>query len=331
MHKKIWLFAPALILCFLIESSYAVRDGEWKVIAKGTTFKPTRIFFFDADHGWLMQTGSNTSMLKRKCGRNKWCELRTFKHRYNELFFKTKFLGWMVGNGGLIIKTTDGGRVWHTKKSHSKKDLLDIIFVKNHGWAVGQDSTILYSSDGGENWVQQRTPLKANYTLMGVSFLDHKIGWVVGFRIRKHKKRAVILFTKNGGQRWISQTDNIVDGNRNFVPKDIVVTDSGWTYIAGSHGDVLMTTDEGKTWQTKDLRLGSSLNCIDFPHARIGWAVGDVGRINITKDAGFNWQPQTSPLPPQASFFDIVDIYMLSPEEGYALTAFGDMLKYSVE
>ena len=56
MHRKIWLFAPILIFCFLIESSYAVRDGEWKVIAKGTTFKPTRIFFFDTDHGWLMQT-----------------------------------------------------------------------------------------------------------------------------------------------------------------------------------------------------------------------------------------------------------------------------------
>jgi len=52
--------------------------------------------------------------------------------------------GWAVGEGGIIVHTTDGGAYWTTQTSGTTERLIGVHFVDaNTGWAVGSNGTIL--------------------------------------------------------------------------------------------------------------------------------------------------------------------------------------------
>ncbi|HJR07785.1 MAG TPA: P-loop NTPase fold protein [Pyrinomonadaceae bacterium] len=64
-------------------------------------------------------------------------------------------VGWVVGDGGTIIHSSDGGRTWKPQTSHVQGRLNDVYFLPDgrHGWAVGYNG-ILATGDGGEHWVR---------------------------------------------------------------------------------------------------------------------------------------------------------------------------------
>jgi photosystem II stability/assembly factor-like uncharacterized protein len=69
--------------------------------------------------------------------------------RWNDIFFSDQSTGWVVGNFGLIYKSTDGGESWRKEASNVFDHLQAIHMVNNkRGWAVGDDGTILsFSSE----------------------------------------------------------------------------------------------------------------------------------------------------------------------------------------
>lgn len=108
--------------------------------------------------------------------------------------------GWLVGDGGLLLRTRDGGRTW--------QDALDCIpdgaarhfdfhALEVRGqdiWLAGSPGTLVWhSTDAGETWTAQRTgqttPLRA------IAFVDRHRGWAVGSLGR-------ILATRDGGHTW---------------------------------------------------------------------------------------------------------------------------------
>lgn len=64
--------------------------------------------------------------------------------------------------------------------------------------------------------------------------------------------------------------------------------------VAGYSGKILMTTDGGKTWQTKTSGTDLALYSIAFADAQNGWISGQGGLILHTTDGGETWQKQTS-------------------------------------
>src|SRR5207247_5244294 len=57
--------------------------------------------------------------------------------------------GWVVGSGGTIPATTNGGTSWKPQKSGSRENLYDAAFpAPRVGWAVGANGTILKTIDG---------------------------------------------------------------------------------------------------------------------------------------------------------------------------------------
>ena len=59
-----------------------------------------------------------------------------------------------MGEQGTILKTTNGGNYWETKRSSSEYQDLNSIFCtdSNTIWAVGNAGTILRSIDSGNAW-----------------------------------------------------------------------------------------------------------------------------------------------------------------------------------
>ena len=65
--------------------------------------------------------------------------------------------GYAAGDGGTILKTTDGGANWAIQTTPTTEGLRGLHFVdQDTGYAVGYAGTLLKTTDGGGNWVRQK-------------------------------------------------------------------------------------------------------------------------------------------------------------------------------
>jgi hypothetical protein len=87
----------------------------------------------------------------------------------------------------------------------------------------------------------------------------------------------------------------------------------GW--VCGRWGNILHTTDGGKTWIRQNSNIDFTLSSIFFVDEKNGWAVGDQGTIIHTRDGGKTWDIQKSPV----SFF-LMDVYFVTPLKGWIVT-----------
>ena len=97
--------------------------------------------------------------------------------------FVSAEVGYVVGEAGTIIKTTDGGISWSILNSHFQDHLFDVYFANEVlGWAVGWDNNILgiifKTTDGGNSWTQYDTVLSER--LQSIFFVNELLGWAVG-------------------------------------------------------------------------------------------------------------------------------------------------------
>jgi photosystem II stability/assembly factor-like uncharacterized protein len=91
--------------------------------------------------------------------------------------------GWVVGGGGQIFATTDGGATWTSQASGTASDLFAVSFIPGTqtGWAVGAGGTILMTVDGGADWVPQPAPTAADlYGVYAFQAGGIDYAWAVG-------------------------------------------------------------------------------------------------------------------------------------------------------
>jgi photosystem II stability/assembly factor-like uncharacterized protein len=103
---------------------------------------------------------------------------------FNDIHFINDQEGWVVGNAGIIGRTTNGGATWVTltNPDPQSRSLYGVFFLNsNEGWAVGGNGAILHTSNGGTTWTVQTVPgLSPSAFLTGVHFTSPTNGYVVG-------------------------------------------------------------------------------------------------------------------------------------------------------
>ena len=111
--------------------------------------------------------------------------------------------GWLIGDGGLILRTEDAGEHWNSLGEDlpagiaRQLDFRAMATFGEHVWIAGSPGTrVLHSQDGGEHWdiypTGQAIPLRA------ITFHDEYRGWAVG-------SLGTILATRDGGKTWQRQ------------------------------------------------------------------------------------------------------------------------------
>lgn len=207
----------------------------------------------------------------------------------------------VVGYGGKILMTADGGRAWRVKESGTDLALYNVEFVDDqYGWICGQDGLILRTTDGGETWVRQESGTKE--PIFALSFVDRNHGWGAA-------ERATYLRTTNGGESWesgyiepslegVSEEATLAMVDPNFYDLHFLDTRTGW--MVGDFGKIYHTTDGGVTWREQQNSLlgqagiDDALNLptffgVSFANAREGIVVGLEGKISQTTDSGEHW------------------------------------------
>jgi photosystem II stability/assembly factor-like uncharacterized protein len=244
----------------------------------------------------------------------------------------------VIGYGGKILETEDGGSSWTRIPSGTKSHALyGIAFPSaTTGWIVGQDGLILHTTDGGKTWQRQNSD--TDRYLFDITALDERRAYVVG-------DRSILTVTTDGGQTWkarkVKAVGDELTGGVSIAAQDPVFYDvhfldesEGW--ISGEFGKLLHTTDGGATWTERqqtlmgdeffdplDLPTLFGLSFMDRQHAA---AAGLDARLARTSDAGLTWTWETveSPYPLLDPFFAVK---LFADGSGWAIGAAGQVVR----
>lgn len=186
--------------------------------------------------------------------------------------------GWVVGNTGLIAKTSDKGVTWKDQISNTQDNLLECTFKSpSIGFAIGERGSVIRTSNGGNTWEQASPVITTG--LNNIFFINTQIGWIVG-------NNKVIKKTINGGSTWITQSTGLSTNYTGSLKTVFFIDENtGW---AGTTAEkiLLKTVNGGTTWSRMNDTPTPFVN-IFFIDQNNGWAVGD--NVYKTIDGGITW------------------------------------------
>lgn len=201
---------------------------------------------------------------------------------FNAIHFYNDSIGQIVGHGGKILRTTDGGNTWRAIVNGTYATLSAIFMhspqkttiVSNAAYGSGEifdSSTAWYFFDRKE----------INFAARSVHFLDQNIGFIAGY--------GVIQKTTDGGKNY-----QVLD-IRNDYFFDMSFPTNTIGYVCGWEGGVYKTIDQGETWKTvnpsnKVFGTRQHYENIHFINENQGVVCGYKGHILYTKDGGNSWQ-----------------------------------------
>jgi photosystem II stability/assembly factor-like uncharacterized protein len=209
---------------------------------------------------------------------------------FQSVCFPTSTVGYVVGSGGVIFKTTNAGESWNQQTSPVATTLYRIYFedaVK--GWAVGVGGKIIKTTDG-TNWTDVSGTVTTT-NLKAVQFRGLK-GWIGGLA-------GVNFYTTDGGTTWnpgtlpLGYTDDV---------NDIAFVSDLVGYAAVDGDGMMYTVDGGVNWQASTVSYGTypytrndveAVTALDDTHGvATGWGsmIGpQPSVILVTSDAGKTW------------------------------------------
>jgi photosystem II stability/assembly factor-like uncharacterized protein len=240
-------------------------------------------------------------------------------------------VGFVVGDAGTIVKTTNAGMTWSPLTSGTTNALHDVYFFDaTQGVAVGEQGLILRTTDGGGGWQGVTSGVKDG--LRAVSFsgvngiaagdsqdilysTDAGSSWQIGQSgffgpplLGAHMLSSTAGFVAGQNPVFQPWVGNTTDGGASwdFHPflfdknegggTDLFFFDQNTGVMAGAvfdgRGAIARTTDAGVSWST--LFFDQTIQGLNFPQPTSGFAVGAGGRISHSTDAGITWTNQTS-------------------------------------
>ncbi len=247
----------------------------------------------------------------------------------NSVYFTDVNTGYAVGEGGTILKTTDGGVNWLFKNSETLFNLKSVFFTSSStGSIVGDSGTILRTTNSGTNW--ENINSGTSYTLNSVHFPATDTGYIAGGD--DNYSQPQILKTIDGGLTWtIIVTDITLPMNLTSVC--FITSNTGyatghyWTMCAKEI--VLKTEDGGIHWtivyDNSPCDFGTSFKTLFFTDGNHGHVAGHwegTGQIMRTDDGGLNWSSQLFNYPQTFR-----SIQFPNNNTGYSVGDFGKILK----
>ncbi len=172
---------------------------------------------------------------------------------------------------------------WSAQSSGSLARLSGVFFVdRDHGWIAGSNGTLLFTEDGGAKWRRQSLPERQKTeALHDLWFFNAERGLLLGeyglFNRRgdvSWSERIFLLTSLDRGANWEAGALARLP----IKPREIIVSKKP--------GEVVEAVKPAQ--QPPD----PVLTRMAFANDRAGWACGEAGTIQHTRDGGATWQMQ---------------------------------------
>jgi photosystem II stability/assembly factor-like uncharacterized protein len=221
--------------------------------------------------------------------------------------FPAEQTGWMVGELGRIIRTTDGGKTWVRQDAGTKRPFLAMSCLDaKTAWIAGKEGIVYGTKDGGDTWTALKT--NSNRHIFAIDFANATRGHAAG-------DYGTMVHTEDGGATWtvmrvpesVVLPDSALDtgvepGDVNLY--SVSYGDADHVWAVGEFGIVMTSSDGGTTWTQQHTPVENTLFGVRFVDARRGWAVGVDSLIIRTEDGGATWTVQHPPIS-QRSLYDV--------------------------
>ena len=233
-------------------------------------------------------------------------------------------VAWASGTHGTYLRSTDGGRTWHSAQvpGAEELDFRDVeAFSAREAVLLssgdGDRSRIYRTRDAGQHWELQFTAGPKGF-LDCMAFWDREHGIALGDPIDGVFQ---VLITQDSGRHWnlvpAKSLPPAAAGEGAFAASGSCIAVQGkanaWFATGGKAARVFHTADQGQTWTATATRFmrgtdSSGIFSIAFRDARHGVAAGGdykhpgEGGANLafTDDGGASWT--LSPIVPQYYF-----------------------------
>ena len=242
-------------------------------------------------------------------GKDGWSyQLSGTTYNLNGVYFINANNGVIVGDSGIILKTSNGGEKWEKQISGTDFNLQDVQFTDaNNGIIVGghykgngdDKDIVLHTEDGGETWMKLWSD--ENFYLNKVCFVNDIKGMAVGWNDTFGGKFGHIIGTNDGGKTWHDKIDLSNNPYWEIHFNDVKYITENFVIVVGDSGTILKTTDGGKNWQNQISGTKKCLRGIYFTNPSNGITVGGdydgnnaSGIILRTTDGGDTWMKQSS-------------------------------------
>ena len=254
------------------------------------------------------------------------------------VFFTDSLTGWIGGDSGLVLHTTDKGKSWSSQNSNVNNSIHSLYFLNDQrGFALSYEfdntppayfgTRVLTTYNGGNTWNQSLFP-DSNVFLSSIYFIDSLKGFTGG-------SNGIIFYTTNTGQTWM---ESVIDSGFafGFPIIDIEFYDNEIGFASGGSfdiaGQMFKTTDGGLNWKSVivgpepvlDLHIVDSLNILcaggDFEYGAsivsttnsgTNWIYNELGVFGISNAIGYRTQNEIW------VSMNLIDSFLLSTDGGY--------------
>jgi photosystem II stability/assembly factor-like uncharacterized protein len=254
----------------------------------------------------------------------------TQKRLTKSLFVDSAF-GWVIGDSGTIIRTTNSGSSWSLQQSGDiSAELRDLTFIsRSTGWIIAVDSVyktfILHTTDSGLNWSKTYYP-DSTIILNTICFLNQQTGFVSGFE-------GHIFITSNAGSSWKESRIDTSGCLYLFPKNDIYFINSQTGFACGGVLDIqgifLKTTNGGLNWRSMCISAEPMNEILDLGGGRIAVVGGDydLGSIYaVSSDYGDNWSYE-----PMGCFGNATSFAFRTPSEVWAALSFSGLFSVNLD
>jgi len=264
-------------LCNEQGTLFRTTDGgvTWTSSYKEILKQSNSLFFLNPKYGVAVVRGQYSKIVLSNDSGKTWKivanPLSDSTIALNAIQFIDSENGYIVGRGGVVLKTINAGKKWNvirTPKIDKISDLNSVCFVnKTIGYAVGGNGTILKTINEGNTWIEltNRSTITAN-NLKSVHFIDEQNGYAVG-------DWGTIIKTTDGGKTWINNYTGITP----FF-NSVCFADKNIGYAVGDK--IVYTTNGGQTWiDFPEFKYGVS---VVFVNSSVGFILNSVSILKTT-------------------------------------------------
>lgn len=199
--------------------------------------------------------GSDEGVYKTVNGGLTWFRYSGFNNNLTirDICFPSNTTGYMVGDAGLLYKTTDQGEYWFPLLSPATASLNYVKFLdKENGYAIGNFGTIIATTNGGNSWNSQNYGSQ-HYVV--AEFKNASLGYVGG---GVEGYSSSLLQTFNGGFPVPGLNLTSPNGNEKFLGG--TTNSIAWSSTMSNYLNIDYSTNNGESWISVATNYPSTLN-----------------------------------------------------------------------
>ena len=182
------------------------------------------------------------------------------EQQINTTWFSDAQNGLIGTDGGVVRRTTDGGRTWTASNTGITSNIYAIRKVGTVAFFAGANGVICRSNDNGVTWTAQTTG--TTQTFRALAFSSATSGFAVG------TGGTICVYN---GTTWTAQTS----GTTAEFTGVSIVGNTAWAVGAGG----VICRYNGTSWATVTSGVTIGFTSVSFLSGNLGYAVGDGGLI----------------------------------------------------